>query len=524
MLEPEFGAVFDALEVVETATDDLWAGLSVVAGPAAETSDHPCAEGQRAFRMGVLLALGGALEAKRSCLEDGLVFRIESLRQELIGRAVARLDQLHDGQRGNGSRDDQLHHHLRIADVGFFDIEAAGFERAEVLFDGPSHSVKIDDLTRLSERGDLMCGEDPPMHRLTVFWWWRHLANIDDCQLDGFRQVARAPLRSAKLCRRKAYRQFRSPWPASRRGGNVQGEATGFRQVVNQPGQEILSTVRANLDPPIMTGSNQQIDIGRTARKVLEDIAFPVRYLGDAVRFSQCLARPRRAIQPTLRLLIDGRARVAMFQRTLVAVPYLRIDQANDRTGRPINRQSNMQHQSANRPALADRPVAIRPRPPPAQVQFGRVLDHDNVASSHPRRRLAHSLAHHRAGGHRLIAQNTPELHLARSAASQPPHGARAPLKQGLVQQGPPFSRRRSPNRPSPNSIAIATPTNHLGPRNQPHTTMPSTMCAFDSPFRGRNPTRAARVYPSSPSAFLTASSTCDCTAWRGRSLHAAAV
>ena len=92
MLKRELGAVFDALEVVEATADDLWAGLAVVAGPTTEASDHPAGEGQRTFRVGVLLTVGGTLEAKREGLEERLVLRIESVSQQLLCRAIARLD------------------------------------------------------------------------------------------------------------------------------------------------------------------------------------------------------------------------------------------------------------------------------------------------------------------------------------------------------------------------------------------------------------------------------------------------
>jgi len=115
---------------------------------------------------------------------------------------------------------------------------------------------------------------------------------------------------------------------------------------------------------------------------VFVDVAFPVRHVGDAVRRSQHLAGPRRVIKPALRFLIGRRSRTAWRQCTLVAVPHLRIGQANDCAGSKLNRQSNMQQQSANRPALADRPITVRTRPPAAQVQFARVLDHHDVASA----------------------------------------------------------------------------------------------------------------------------------------------
>ena len=46
ILEPQCGAVFDVLEVVEAAAHDARSGFSVVAGPSAETSDDPGGEGK----------------------------------------------------------------------------------------------------------------------------------------------------------------------------------------------------------------------------------------------------------------------------------------------------------------------------------------------------------------------------------------------------------------------------------------------------------------------------------------------
>src|SRR4051794_10129652 len=104
-------------------------------------------------------------------------------------------------------------------------------------------------------------------------------------------------IRSAQPDRREAYRQFRRPWFASRCGRDVHRKPTLLRRAIDEPVQEIASHVRTTLDPPIMVGSNQQIDILGTARKVLVDVAFPVRHIGDAVRHSQHLAGPRRVIK-----------------------------------------------------------------------------------------------------------------------------------------------------------------------------------------------------------------------------------
>src|SRR5712691_7251474 len=76
-LEPQFGAVLDALEVVETPAHHLGTGLTVVAGPSSEPGDHPRAKGERALRMGVLLARSTAFKLSRHSLENGLIGRLE---------------------------------------------------------------------------------------------------------------------------------------------------------------------------------------------------------------------------------------------------------------------------------------------------------------------------------------------------------------------------------------------------------------------------------------------------------------
>jgi hypothetical protein len=119
-----------------------------------------------------------------------------------------------------------------------------------------------------------------------------------------------------------------------------------------------------------------------------------------------------------------------------------------------------MQQQSAQSPALADRPIAVRPRPPPPQRQFARVLNHDHVATASPGCRARRCVAHHLVGGHRAIAQEAPKPHLLRSPSCEPPDTRARALNQGCMQGSPPFSRRRSPNRPSPNSIVIGCSAN----------------------------------------------------------------
>src|SRR3954451_22346787 len=55
-------AAFDGLELEPSFEHDDGSWLAVVAGPAAKARADPAGEGERAFRVGVLLALGPALK------------------------------------------------------------------------------------------------------------------------------------------------------------------------------------------------------------------------------------------------------------------------------------------------------------------------------------------------------------------------------------------------------------------------------------------------------------------------------
>src|ERR1700730_13702872 len=46
IFQPQWGAILDALEVVETFAHYSWAWFSVVSGPATETTNHPARKGQ----------------------------------------------------------------------------------------------------------------------------------------------------------------------------------------------------------------------------------------------------------------------------------------------------------------------------------------------------------------------------------------------------------------------------------------------------------------------------------------------
>src|SRR5262249_51837371 len=75
----DLGADFYRVEAVEPMTHDSRPGLSVIAGPSAEASDDPASEGERAFGMRVLLALGSPFQALAEGLEEGGVVGFEAI-------------------------------------------------------------------------------------------------------------------------------------------------------------------------------------------------------------------------------------------------------------------------------------------------------------------------------------------------------------------------------------------------------------------------------------------------------------
>src|SRR5258706_10375672 len=89
ILKPQRGAIFDALEVVETLAHDSRARFSVITGPPAETTDDPAREGERVSGVWVLLPFCFAFELCRYGFENRLVGRVESIGEALAGCAVA---------------------------------------------------------------------------------------------------------------------------------------------------------------------------------------------------------------------------------------------------------------------------------------------------------------------------------------------------------------------------------------------------------------------------------------------------
>ena len=125
-----------------------------------------------------------------------------------------------------------------------------------------------------------------------------------------------------------------------------------------------------------------------------------------------------------------------------------------------LKRQGGVQQKPSQGSALANRTISAGTGARTSQRQLARILGHHDVAARSPTCREFDRVTNHRVGGHRRVAQETRELHLPRPPSAQPTDTATRLFNQGRMQDGPPFSRRRSPNRPSPNSNAIDTSEN----------------------------------------------------------------
>lgn len=142
----------------------------------------------------------------------------------------------------------------------------------------------------------------------------------------------------------------------------------------------------------------------------------------------------------------------------LVAVPNLRINKPQQRVIAGVNRECRMQQQSTCSATLADRSISVGLCAPPAKEQFAGILNDDDLSTGSTIRRARSRMARHLGDTYPFVAQKARELNFPRSVTSKTSNTRTGPSNQRLVKQRPPFSRRRSPNRPSPISSRIDSP------------------------------------------------------------------
>lgn len=150
------------------------------------------------------------------------------------------------------------------------------------------------------------------------------------------------------------------------------------------------------------------------------------------------LGRARGALEPAMAfLLLDGlgalRAALA-----LATAQERAVHRPQDRAVLGVDRDHRMQIKTAAALRAHDR----------------RVLNRQHVAPGATRPRARARSLDHLLGRHRLAAQEPGQAHLSLSRPPESPNPNRPPrrLDETRQQKGPPFSRRRSPNRPSDKS------------------------------------------------------------------------
>src|SRR5262249_11911106 len=162
------------------------------------------------------------------------------------------------------------------------------------------------------------------------------------------------------------------------------------------------------------------------------------------------------------------------------------------RVASDLNGHSRVQHEPAQRPAFADRTIAILTRPPPPEDQLARILNDDDVATRNPGRRARCRVPHHLAGRHGAIAQKARDRAESARPALPPPAAPRAaeytskPARQGPHATRSPFFQAavaKPPQSDIDHHLHLREST--LDPRNQAAALSTTEMCAYDSRVRG---------------------------------------
>ena len=108
------------------------------------------------------------------------------------------------------------------------------------------------------------------------------------------------------------------------------------------------------------------------------------------------------------------------------------------------------------------------------------------IAARNPHRCPRGGVLRHFGRRHRPVVQKPPEPHLPGTRSSKPSDARTGPISHRPVQSGPPFSSRRSPNRPSayPGPSMSASGNHAMIHRIRPPAA-PQEMCECDSRLRG---------------------------------------
>src|SRR5450432_3231352 len=435
--------VAGVLELSPSVEHDDRTGFAVIAGPASQSGADPGGVGERAFWMRIFLTGGLAFELGAKRLQQGRIFELEGVArrsQPLDGAAIARMDQLlnRDGgdQRGGG----QFAERLIVGDAQRFDIKALRLHRKEQLLDRPAASIKIGDFERLLHNANRTGGYETPMNGFA--WRGIDLPEVDDIHCDRLGPaLVDAVLRLDYFHAIKAHHELGLPRSPPRFGGQRQEGLARRRQRVDARKQK-----RIALNAAVLRRAQHKIDAGRAQGESREYVAFAVgdhRYL---LRVRADLRRRARPLDPAPAFLLFDRPRPSLRLAPALALQKLSVDKTKNRPVLRIHRDCGMQIETAAARRSDDR----------------RVLDRQHMPAHATRPGARAGGGEHLLGRHRLVAQKTGQTNFPSPIPAQPTHAnpIAARRDKAAMQKDPPFSRRRSPNRPSPSSSIANLPTN----------------------------------------------------------------
>src|SRR5215217_5757083 len=295
-------------ELIPAVSHRLWPWRFVVAVPAAETSGDPGDEGERAWRMSILLPFCLAFEFLRDEFERGC----EGIIDDVAGRTRAAVPGIDELAGTNGARQPdggEIEQALGVDDLAVFEREPVALEGAEGLFDTPAQPIELHNFVSLLGILDGVRGEETPekggLARRRI-----DLARLDQVQLDhcgkaGHKAILRAGDGDLSA--------------AQRDGGGASLVARSARRDANiSAAQRLRSTQRfeqssTRRQAAILSRAHDQIQTRRTVDEQLVNITFPIRHHGHRAGLAQARSSRLTSRQPASRFLSSkGRARRAL--------------------------------------------------------------------------------------------------------------------------------------------------------------------------------------------------------------------
>jgi len=123
--------MFNGVEFEHSVEHDDRAGFSVVSGSSSQSGEYPGGEGERAFRVGILLPFGFSFKRLGDPLESGLIFEVKRILEGTPATSIALVNELKHGDCSNDTSGDKLLQRALFGLAQSLDVEALGLERSE---------------------------------------------------------------------------------------------------------------------------------------------------------------------------------------------------------------------------------------------------------------------------------------------------------------------------------------------------------------------------------------------------------